>query len=83
MYNSLDTRVGWFGIGWSSVLDVRLELGDEVASILEDGRQVDFPRDGDGWGRGVGEDLWLRREDAVLVVADNAGFPTNTSKNSR
>ncbi|WIE63071.1 DUF6531 domain-containing protein [Curtobacterium sp. MCLR17_032] len=74
MYNSLDTRVGWFGIGWSSVLDVRLELGDEVASIvLEDGRQVDFPRDGDGWGRGVGEDLWLRREDAVLVVADNAG----------
>ncbi|MDN4650051.1 hypothetical protein, partial [Curtobacterium sp. PsM8] len=36
-------------------------------------RQVDFPRAGDSWGRGVGEDRWLRREDAVLFVADNAG----------
>ncbi|MDM7890087.1 DUF6531 domain-containing protein [Curtobacterium caseinilyticum] len=74
MYNSLDTRVGAFGVGWSSVLDVRLELGDELASVvLEDGRQVDFPRDGDGWGRGVGQDLWLRREATALVVTDNTG----------
>lgn len=74
MYNSLDTRAGAFGVGWSSVLDVRLELGDELASIvLEDGRQVDFPREGDGWGRGVGEDLWLSREATALIVTDNIG----------
>ncbi|RDH96085.1 RHS repeat-associated protein [Curtobacterium sp. AG1037] len=73
-YNSLDDRVGSFGLGWSSVLDIRLELSDELASIvLEDGRQVDFPREGDGWGRGVGQDLWLRRDGTTLVVSDNTG----------
>lgn len=74
MYNSLDNRVGVFGIGWSSILGVRLEISDEAASVvLDDGRQVDFPRQGDGWSRGVGEDLWLRAEQDSLVVRDNAG----------
>lgn len=74
MYNSLDSRIGVFGIGWSSILDIRLEISDEAASVvLDDGRQVDFPRQGDGWSRGVGEDLWLRAEQDSLVVRDNAG----------
>jgi len=74
MYNSLDSRVGVFGIGWSSILDVRLELSDgAVAVVLDDGRQVDFPRERDGWGRAIGEDMWLRPEHDSLVVQDNAG----------
>ncbi|WP_155806790.1 DUF6531 domain-containing protein [Leifsonia xyli] len=86
MYNSLDTRVGVFGYGWSSVLDTRLELDDEGAAVtLDDGRQLSFPRDRGGWARGVGENRWLAAEPAsgfpqvratateVLVVRDSTG----------
>ena len=31
---------------------------------MADGRAVDFPREGTGWARAVGENYWLTREDA-------------------
>ncbi|WP_144711368.1 DUF6531 domain-containing protein [Curtobacterium pusillum] len=74
MYNSLDEHVGLFGPGWASVLETRLELDDEGASFVgADGRQIRFPRDGEGWARGVGENRWLTAEGDLLVVRDNDG----------
>jgi RHS repeat-associated protein len=74
MYNSLDEHVGLFGPGWASVLETRLELDDEGASFVgADGRQIRFPRDGEGWARGVGENRWLAAEGDALVVRDNDG----------
>ncbi|WP_434995864.1 DUF6531 domain-containing protein [Arthrobacter sp. Ld5] len=92
MYNSLGTGLdspGVFGPGWASVLDQQLALSDEGARwVLADGRAVDFPRNGDAWGRAVGENYWLTREPAtgfsdldsvpegfseLLVVRDNQG----------
>ncbi|GAA3591743.1 hypothetical protein GCM10022198_14610 [Klugiella xanthotipulae] len=87
MYNSLDTRVGLFGPGWSSALETALTLSDEGAVWrMDDGREVHFPREGTGWGRGVGENVWLASEateavpegadrdlGSTLVVRDNSG----------
>src|SRR5690625_993467 len=88
MYNTLDTRTGAFGLGWSSIIDIRLELDEEGANfVLDDGRTVEFPRAGTGWDRGVGENYWLHEVEAaafrradftsfgdrLLVVTDNAG----------
>ncbi len=74
MYNSLDEHVGIFGPGWSSVLETRLLLDDEGATFVgADGRQIRFPRSGEGWDRGVGENRWLAAEGDLLVVRDNAG----------
>lgn len=74
MYNSLDQHVGLFGPGWASILETRLLLDDEGASFVgADGRQVRFPRDGEGWTRGVGENRWLAAEGDRLVVRDNQG----------
>lgn len=74
MYNSLDEHVGIFGPGWSSILETRLLLDDEGATFVgADGRQIRFPRSGQGWDRGVGENRWLAAEGDLLVVRDNAG----------
>ena len=74
MYNSLDEHVGIFGPGWSSILETRLLLDDEGATFVgADGRQIRFPRSGEGWDRGVGENRWLAAEGDLLVVRDNAG----------
>lgn len=87
MYNSLDRESGVFGRGWSSILDVRLEVGDEAAVYVQaDGRHVRFARAGEGWDRAGGENLWLSREPSddtdagfgpaghdVLAVRDNQG----------
>lgn len=88
MYNSMDDRAGVFGHGWSSILDTRLVFDDEGAYFtMADGRLIIFPRAGDGWDRGVGENYWLievaaaqfrslrfqRSYDRVLVVRDNVG----------
>ncbi|WIB36685.1 hypothetical protein [Curtobacterium sp. MCJR17_043] len=69
-----------FGPGWASVLDQALLLSDTGARwVRDDGRAVDYPRDGDGFGRAVGENSWLHREPgegpdgARLVVRDNQG----------
>ena len=63
MYNSQDPDGGAFGRGWSSTLDVRLELGDERAEfVLADGRRLFFPREGAGWGRALHANYWLAEE---------------------
>ena len=88
MYNTMDDRIGAFGLGWSSIVDTRLEFDDAGASlVLADGRQIDFPRAGSGWDRGVGENYWLEEVAAstftgadltvttgrLLLVTDNVG----------
>lgn len=85
MYNSFDVVGGVFGLGWSSVLDQRLEvLPDHVELVHNDGRRTTFPTRGDTAARAAGENLWLAPESApaaaavldggtVLVVRDNAG----------
>lgn len=88
MYNTLDDRTGVFGRGWSSIVDVRLEFGDEGAGfVMADGRQIHFPRAGSGWERGIGENYWLEEidgatfyranlatsNDRLFVVTNNAG----------
>ncbi|WIB16297.1 DUF6531 domain-containing protein [Curtobacterium sp. MCPF17_050] len=83
MYNSMPSALGTpgvFGPGWASVLDQALLLSDTGARwVRDDGRAVDYPRDGDGFGRAVGENSWLHREPgegpdgARLVVRDNQG----------
>ncbi|PPF62151.1 type IV secretion protein Rhs [Rathayibacter tritici] len=75
-YNSLDERTGAFGPGWSSVAQVRLRVEDDGATlVLPDGREVLFPRQGEGWDRAVGENRWLSRESGPegdrLVVSGN------------
>ena len=51
-----DARGVWSG--WASVLDQHLAVSDEGCRwVMADGRAVDFPREGTGWGRGVGENL--------------------------
>ena len=61
---------GAFGPGWSSVCEAGLELDAERARlVLSDGRQVFFPRLGDGWDRAAGESLWLERTEAGELLA--------------
>ena len=84
MYNSLDDRVGLFGPGWSSVLETRLLIDDEGASFVgADGRQIRFPRQDTGWGRGIGENRWLTEEDGLLVVSDNEGVRVDFTPSGR
>ncbi|WP_432478211.1 DUF6531 domain-containing protein [Nocardioides sp. GXQ0305] len=75
-YNSFQQAVGGFGPGWSSWTDVRLTIDGEAARLtLPDGRALEFPRLGDGWGRAIGESQWLERDEAAgeLRVSDNDG----------
>ncbi|MEJ1115168.1 DUF6531 domain-containing protein [Paenarthrobacter sp. CCNWLY172] len=85
MYNSLGSgldTVGVFGPGWASVLDQHLVLTDEGCRwVLADGRAVDFPREGAGWARAVGENYWLTREDAGTPwLAELSSVPTGVSE---
>lgn len=75
-YNALDEESGAFGPGWSSQLDLRLDLADDGATlVLADGRHVLFPRFGEGWDRAPGEKFWLHRTDGgELVVSGNDGL---------
>jgi RHS repeat-associated protein len=79
-YNSFDTVGGVFGRGWSSVLDMRLEIFDDhIEMVTDDGRRMTFPTRGASAVRADGENLWLAPEAAtpndgtLLVVRDNAG----------
>ncbi|HEY9290710.1 MAG TPA: DUF6531 domain-containing protein, partial [Microlunatus sp.] len=73
-YNSADQDSGAFGRGWTSVVESRIELSDEGASVvLPDGRRIPFARLGSGWDRADGENLWLTAEDDSLVMSDNDG----------
>ncbi|CEA06761.1 Putative deoxyribonuclease RhsC [Arthrobacter saudimassiliensis] len=90
MYNSLavtgqdadevSAAPGVFGPGWSSVLDQHLVFSDEGCRwVMADGRAVDFPREGDGWGRAVEENYWLSREPAdTPSLAELASVPAGT-----
>jgi RHS repeat-associated protein len=74
MYNSFRTAVGGFGVGWSSVTEVGLDFDAEGARFTRpDGRAVDFPRHGDGWGRAVAESLWLQRDVDGFRLTDGDG----------
>lgn len=73
-YNSVSAASGAFGRGWTSWTEAGLVFDDEAAYFTTpDGRQVTFPRMGQGWDRAVGESMWLTREDDSLVVSDNQG----------
>ncbi|MGI3785115.1 MAG: DUF6531 domain-containing protein, partial [Janthinobacterium lividum] len=77
-YNSFDRAEHAFGPGWSSICDAGLtfDASDGPARLtLPDGRQINFPRLGEGWDRAVGENLWLARADGSddLVVTGNDG----------
>ena len=85
MYNSLASGLetpGVFGRGWASVLDQRLALSDEGCRwVLADGRAVDFPREGAGWARAVGENYWLTRERATAGgLAELSSLPDGTAE---
>ena len=76
MYNSFNRRDGAFGPGWSSWTEVELTFTDDAAYFTQpDGRVVEFPRLGTGWGRALGVALWLHRDDAAdeLRITDNDG----------
>ncbi|GGF42677.1 hypothetical protein GCM10011519_15710 [Marmoricola endophyticus] len=73
-YNSVHDHDGPYGRGWSSWCEAGLSFTDEAAAFTTpDGRQVSFPRLGEGWDRAEGESLWLTREGELLVVSDNQG----------
>ncbi|NUU31146.1 DUF6531 domain-containing protein [Arthrobacter sp. C9C5] len=85
MYNSLASGLettGVFGRGWASVLDQHLALSDEGCRwVLADGRAVDFPREGSGWARAVGENYWLTRQRATAAVfAELSSLPDGTAE---
>jgi RHS repeat-associated protein len=70
-YNSLNNSVGGFGIGWSCWTEAGLTFTDQAARLrLGDGREIVFPRLGDGWDRAHGENLWL-----VRAESDNGHAP--------
>lgn len=78
MYNSMSTVVGAFGIGWSSAADSHVEVGEdgEARWWMPDGRLVRFSREGEGWGRSLGDSFWMTREDPHVgdfVVSDAEG----------
>lgn len=74
-WNSLRARdAGAFGAGWSSVLDVHLDVGaTDVVAHLSDGNVVGFVADDDGWAApGVprlqlagDQDGWTLRTDPI------------------
>ncbi|MDR6637635.1 DUF6531 domain-containing protein [Paenarthrobacter nitroguajacolicus] len=85
MYNSLGSGledVGVFGPGWASVLDQQLAFSDERCRwVMADGRAVDFPREGTGWARAVGENYWLTREPAGAPrLAELTSIPAGVSE---
>lgn len=85
MYNSLGSGLegeGVFGPGWASVLDQSLLLSDKGCRwVMADGRAVDFPREGAGWSRAVGENYWLASEAAThAVFQELSSLPAGTAE---
>ena len=83
-YNSFDSLATGaehaFGPGWASICEAGLAFdeagpdGGLARFTLPDGRQIHFPRLGEGWDRALGENLWLARGDADdLLVTGNDG----------
>ncbi|MFK0040039.1 DUF6531 domain-containing protein [Paenarthrobacter sp. NPDC090517] len=85
MYNSLGSGLdtpGVFGPGWASVLDQHLVFTEEGCRwVMADGRAVDFPREGTGWARAVGENYWLTRHPATeLWLAELSSVPEGVTE---
>ncbi len=75
MYNSMNPETGAFGPGWSSWAECGLVFTDDAARFtLPDGRVVVFPREGAGWARATGENLWLEPTGDGLRVSTNTGL---------
>lgn len=73
-YSSLGVKVGGHGPGWSSFADSCVRVSDEGATWTQvDGREVFFPRVGEGFGRAEHENYWLESGSAGFVVVNNAG----------
>lgn len=77
-YNSMDTRGGVLGLGWSTPLDVSISASSQVDNRhvrLPDGREVRFERDGtSGWAPPEDFDGELRTDtDSSLSVAMRDG----------
>ncbi|GAA3619405.1 DUF6531 domain-containing protein [Microlunatus ginsengisoli] len=85
-YNSFDPGTGGFGPGWSSLAEVGLTFDTEgVARFrLPDGRQLVFPRLGQGWDRAVGESVWLTAapEDRLRVAGTDGSWWSFTAAGS-
>ncbi|MDO4260277.1 MAG: DUF6531 domain-containing protein, partial [Actinomycetaceae bacterium] len=67
---------GAFGPGWSSAADSRVFFTDEAGVwIREDGAHINFPRDGQGWGRAPGHTLWLEADPggSGYIISDHQG----------
>lgn len=76
-YNSLDAAVVAFGRGWTSWAEVALRADADVARLrLPDGREIAFPRLGDGWDRAVGGVAGMA---GAGVAAARAGARTGMS----
>ena len=74
MYNSLNREVGAFGPGWSSWTEAGLRFDDSQARWTQfDGREILFPRLGEGWDRATTEAFWLTAEDEGHRITDNKG----------
>lgn len=84
MYNSLNVEDGIFGTGWSSILDISLNLDDEGATFVQaDGRHITFPRLDHGWDRADGENFWLAKELATnlsVLTDSNSAESWHTSE---
>ncbi len=83
-YNSLNRNVGAFGLGWTSWSEAGLTLTDEAGRLrLSDGREIVFPRLGDGWDRAGGENLWLGRHGSGYLVTGSTGLRWELSADGR
>ncbi len=73
-YSSLSQKVGGHGPGWASFDGCGLRFDDDGASwTLLDGREVVFPRMGDGFDRAAHESFWLSVAEDGCVITNSAG----------
>ena len=73
-YSSLSQKVGGHGPGWASFDGCGLRFDDDGASwTLLDGREVVFPRMGDGFNRAAHESFWLSVAEDGCVITNSAG----------
>ena len=73
-YSSLNKKVGGHGLGWASFDGCDLRFTEDGATwTLVDGREVFFPRLGDGFGRAAHDNYWLAAGEHGFVVSNNGG----------
>ena len=73
-YSSLSRRAGGHGPGWASLDGCGLRFEAEGAAwTLADGREVVFPRLGEGFDRAEHENFWLAGGEDGWTVTNNTG----------